>query len=163
MNEMLEQLLATKPLGLDAFSAQLATELAMQLEPPLEIFQRFGVNEEQAKVLLQQPNFQKMVKEAAAEWAKVDNAESRIQYKAKLALEEMLPSIANMAMDDDTPAAARNESAKLFKSLARVGEAEAAGGTGGNGFRIIFNFNNAPDKSITVEGGHEPVEEEDAA
>lgn len=121
------------------FSPVLALELASGLTPPTEVFSRHGVDKTVAAKMLAHPIFQKMIREAKAEWDAVGNAEERIRVKSRLALEELLPDHFYMATAKNTPATARNEAVKIIKSLA--GMDKRADGEVGPTERFVVNIN----------------------
>lgn len=135
-------------------SASLAAELALNLHPPKEIFARHGFSETQAKHLVMNPVFQKMLAEAKAAWGSASNTEGRIRKKASVALEEMMPHMFAMGINPDTGAAGRNEVFKSFKSLSGMDKQEQV--SGGSGFQLTINIGDTP-KEIVVEGTADEV------
>lgn len=108
----------------------LAVELVAGLSTPTEIFKRHDIPKERVAVLLKSPVLKSMIREAKTEWDGDHNAETRIRAKARMALEELLIPQFTMASDSGTPATARNEAVKLFKSLSGLDREEAASGEG---------------------------------
>ena len=121
------------------FSPNLAAELASGLLPPQEVFDRYGINEDEARTMLKAPEFRAMVKQAKQDWEAADNAEKRIRVKARMALEELLPSQFRLAMDEGNTPAGRNEAVKIIKNLAGMDRTEGEGG--GTGERFVVNIN----------------------
>jgi len=131
----------------------LALELASQLTSPAEVFDRHGITDEDAKTLLADPTFQRMIKEAKAEWTAEQNTPERIRLKAQMALEELLLPTYNMAKDPRVPPPSRTDAVKLFERLSGV--AKSAEDSGGSGPKFVLSINvgngtNSP-KEITGE------------
>lgn len=134
--------------GFLAISSALAMELASQLTSPTEVFQRHGITEEDAKILLADPTFRKMVKEAKAEWEADQNVADRIKLKSQMALEELLLPTFALAKDPRVPAPSRTDAVKLFERLSGVGkQAEESGGAGPK-FVLSINIGNSSPKEI---------------
>jgi len=132
-------------------SAVLAMELASGLTPPSEIFSRHGFTDAEAKAMLMNPAFQRMLKEAKANWDSPMNAEERIRLKAKLALEELLIPHFQMAQNPDVPPPARTEALKTFERLSGMVSKEGAASGGQGGERFVVNINLGEDKRITFD------------
>ena len=118
-------------------TSSLALELAQGLSPPREVFERNGINENDAITLLKSPDFQAMVRAAKNEWAGAGNIPERIKLKAQMALEELMLPQFQMARDPKTPATARNEAFKSFERLAATTESVG----GGTGPKFVLNIN----------------------
>lgn len=132
-------------------SATLAMELASGLTPASEIFSRRGISEAEARAMLTNPAFQRMLKEAKANWDSPLNAEERIRLKAKLALEELLEPHFHMARDPDVAPPARTEAVKTFERLSGLVSKEGAAGGGNGGERFVININLGDDKHVTID------------
>lgn len=128
-------------------SAELITELAMQIVPPKEVFARYGYSDTQAATLLASPHFQTALKAAHEEWQAATNTEERVRLKSLIALEEMLPHQFAMGVDPDVSPAVRNETAKFFRQTAGLDRREADGGSGA-GFSITMNFGGQQEKVV---------------
>jgi hypothetical protein len=114
-----------------AVTSSLAMELASELSDPSTIFDRHGFSEDDARVLLESPTFQKMVKEAKLEWDSDTNIQDRIKRKAQMALEELLLPTYHLAKDPRVPPPSRTDAVKLFERLSGAGKSsEDSGGTG---------------------------------
>lgn len=149
--------LATHSVEMDDFSPRLAMDIAADLLPRQEIFKAHGLSDTQGDLLLENPVFQNMVAEARTEWLGSSNAKERIRTKARLALEELLPTHFAMAVDSDVAPSNRNDAVKLIKDLAGIAPTsrEGTGGDGGGG-RFIVNINlDSTDNNITVDA---PIE-----
>ena len=139
----------------------LAVELVAGLSTPTEIFARHNVPVEKIPGLLQSDIFLAMLKEAKNDWCGDHNADTRIRTKARIALEELLIPQFAMAQDKCTPAAARNEAAKFFKSLAGMDKSESAGdGVEKFVVNITLGSSDKQPETIVIDGGstHETCE-----
>ena len=131
-------------------TSALAMEIAAQLSPPLEVFARHGFDEEQAKVILQDDVFRKLVKEAQAEWKADQNTGERIKLKAQMALEELLLPTYNLARDPKVPPPSRTDAVKLFERLSGVGKQTEE--SGGGGPKFVLSINIGQDEPKQIEG-----------
>ena len=129
--------------------AGLAAELAQRLESADVIFERHGIEDEDANALLTNPQFQSMLKQARLAWDAVNNASERVRLKAVVALEEMLPKMYGRAVDPDTPVAAANDTFKIFKGLAGMDSKEPA--EGGSRFSVVINLPGKTPMAIEAE------------
>lgn len=141
------------PLSIDDRFYELAPVLAMEIASGLtkasEVFARRGYTKNEIGIILNDPQFRSMLREAKANWDAADNAEERIRLKAKLALEELLFPHFVLAKSPDTPAAARNEAVKTFERLSGLARTEQAG-VGGSQFSITINLGDAPNEHVTI-------------
>ena len=131
----------------------LAMELASQLSSPSEVFARHGITDDDAKILLADPQFQHMLKEAQREWSTDMNVAERIRMKAALALEELLLPTFAMAKDNRVPPPVRHDATKTFERLSGVSKASEDSG-GGTGPKFVLSINvggNVDPKEITGE------------
>ncbi len=139
-------------------SGSLVTELAMQIEAPMEVFARHGYSKEQAAELLASEHFQTALKSAHEEWRAAANTEERIRLKSLIALEEMLPHQYAMGIDPDVSPAVRNETAKFFRQTAGMDRREYDGG-GGGGFSITMNFGGGKEEKVILDQAVTHVED----
>ncbi len=134
-------------------TTSLAMELASGLSEPSIVFERHGISEDQAKELLNNPHFQKLVKEAKAEWDADTNISERIKLKAQMALEELLLPTFTLAQDPRVPPPSRTDAVKLFERLSGVGkQSENDFGGGGPKFVLQLNLGKQEDTTTTIEG-----------
>jgi hypothetical protein len=131
-------------------SAALAMELASGMSSPKQVFARHGFTEGEARQILGNPHFKKMLKEAKANWDGDNNAEERIRLKAKLALEELLLPHYLLAKSPDTPANARNEAIKTFERLSGLARDTGDNSTGER-FVVNINLGDAPEEKIVID------------
>ena len=132
--------MAGKTITINSISSKLINELALGLYPPSEVFKRFGYSEAEAARLIDSGAFRNALKDAKEKWASTDSAEERIRLKALIALEEMMPSLFAMGVDDTINPTARNEAFKTMAKLAGVERGPQDGGAGGPAFAININL-----------------------
>lgn len=135
--------------GMFEVSPILASELACGLSRPSDVFARHGYTPEQAALLLRNPVFQSMLKQAKAEWDAEHNVDERIRIKSKLALEELLHSHYVMARSTDTPPPARTEAIKTFERLSGLNTPEKETGTTSR-FVVNINLGDRDEPPITI-------------
>lgn len=118
---------------------RLACELALRMESPEDVFQRYGYNPESAAALMESPAFTQLLERIGVEIR--ENGLS-FRMKAKAISEELLPHAYDLATDPLCSAAVR---ADLIKWAAKVAGNEPApaktgaeGGTGGFTLSITF-------------------------
>jgi hypothetical protein len=133
-----------------ALTSTLAMELASQLTSPTEVFARHGFSEDDAKLILADPTFRNMIKEAKAEWGAEQNTAERIKLKAQMALEELLLPTFTMAKDPRVPPPARMDASKMFERLSGV--SKETEGNGGGGPKFVLNINVGSDGPKEIVG-----------
>lgn len=146
-----------RPVGYLDITTALAMELASQLTPASDVFKRHHIKPEDAKKLLSDETFRRMVRDARSEWAADKNIADRIKLKAQMALEELLLPTFAMATDPKIPPASRHDATKLFERLSGIGKGE--GGDGNMGPRFVLSINVGGDKPREIEG--QIIEQED--
>lgn len=139
---------------LEDFSAALAVELASQLYPAAEVFNRHGLDDARAKALLANPVFRDMLKDAQRDWGAIKNVKGRLRAKARLALEESLVHLYAIVRSSTEPAAARVAAAKELKDIAGIGSDGEGGGGSGLPTIVIQLGDQAP--PVTVTPGNMP-------
>ncbi len=139
-----------RPVGYLDITSALAMELASQLTPAAEVFKRHHISPEDAKKLLSDETFRRMVKDARSEWAADKNIADRIKLKAQMALEELLMPTYTMAIDPKIPPAARHDATKLFERLSGIGKGE--GGDSNGGPRFVLSINVGKDGPREIQG-----------
>lgn len=138
---------------LEAYLPQLCLELAANLEPPLNILQRYGVSNTRFQQLKSSPMFRKMIEEASAKFHSLANTADRVQIKAQLLMELDLPIMHDIVNDDNLQASARVSAFGAIRALSGLEKPKEA--TPGAHFelRIILPGNPEP---ITIEGDYDP-------
>lgn len=119
-------------------TAALAFELAAQLVPWRQVTARFGISDEQFRLLLAAPIFQKMVREAKAKWDSPMSVAERTRLKAQFALEQCLLPMHGIAQDGKTHPQQRLDAMKLLAGIAGMGKGE--GPQPANGFQLTINL-----------------------
>ena len=131
--------MAEKTITLNSISPRLINELALGLYPPSEVFRRFGYSEADAARLIDSGAFRKALKDAKEKWASTESAEERVRLKALIALEEMMPHLFAMGVDETVNPTARNETFKTFAKIAGM-EKPAQDATAGSGPGFAINI-----------------------
>lgn len=131
-------------------SSALAMELASQLTPPMEVFRRHGLSEQDAKVLLKDEKFQQLLKQSKAEWNAESNTADRIRLKAQMCLEQLLMPMFQTASNPQVPVPARNETTKIIERIAGVSNKEDGGGNGAV-FKLTINLG-SEDRPKEIQG-----------
>jgi len=129
------------------FDLRLAWDLAMELDPPKDVFLRYGVEPEDAQELLLLPLFQDTLRRFKRE---IDENGHKFRAKAKVQAEDLLDHSYLMATDPEAPPAVR---ADLIKWTAKMGGLEPPAkkddGASGSGFNFQIVFSGAPPQAIT--------------
>lgn len=137
------------PLTIWDVSAQLAAELAAQLDSKANILDRFGISVEQWNRLRQSQVFKQMLKEKLEEFRGAANVNKRIRMKAGIAAEDTVVDLHAIAVSRETTPSVRIEAMKLLNKLAGTDAPEGEGG--GRGFSITINLGgHAGDQEIDV-------------
>jgi len=135
-----------------AFDTRLAFEIALQMDPPGDVFNRYGYDELGAKALIANPIFQGAVK-AYSEDIKANGISFRL--KAQVAAEDLLEHAYDIATNAEVSPAVR---ADLIKWHAKVSGLEpkedGKTGGGGNGYALQIVFS-GQQPAVTV--GRQPV------
>lgn len=111
-----------------SFDPRLAYELALDIESPTTIFDRYGYDPSEAMRLLKVPAFIATVKDY-----KVQVQETGITFKlkARVQAEDLLTHSYEIATDPDMPPAVRADLIKWTAQMAELGPKKDAGGVGG--------------------------------
>jgi hypothetical protein len=130
---------------------RLAVELAMRMEPPEDIFPRYGYNVAGAAELMESPAFTVLLGKIGTEIR--ENGLS-FRMKAKAISEELLPHALDMATDPLCSSAVR---ADLIKWAAKVAGNEPAPakvgvGEGAGGFSLSITFAGQAPQQVLTEG-----------
>lgn len=136
-------------------SASLAAELAADIHPQNEIFDRYGLTAEEGERLLANPIFDDMVDQARKDWHSIKNVKSRVKLKARIAIEEALPTLYKLISDANEPGSARVSAFKELKDIADVVEKTEQGGAEGNrlpSVTIVFGQQTDEPKEMNVQG-----------
>ena len=131
---------------------QLLRELALAIArnqvgamgPIHEVIAGEGITQTEYDAISANPQFQRYVDAYSKE---LRDTGFSIQAKAKLLLEDLLPTMYHLAKDMDAPAAAR---VKVFENFAELADAKpknTAISTAGPGFSITINLPNTADSS----------------
>ena len=127
----------------------LAMDLAMRLRPTKDVAEKYGLTVSELQLLLNFPAFRQMVADAKSVWASDMNAEQRVRAKAALAVEDTIPDLHGIVVDNMADPRHRSDA---FSKLARVAQLDAppaAGGAGGQ-FSLVINMPGEGSKPATT-------------
>ena len=136
---------------------RLAVELAMKMDEPEDIFQRYGMTMDEGLALLSQPSFALILSRIGKEIA-----ENGLSFKAKIKAiaEDLLPTAHSLASDPLTAATVRADIIKWAAKLAGHEPKESKEGTGigQGGLTLSITFAGQPpmkvvqNEALTIEG-----------
>lgn len=134
------------------FDPRIAYELALAMDKPTVIFEKYGYSQEDAVAFIQNAAFMGTVRKYREE---ILAGGIGFKLRAKIQAEDLLTHSYLIATDPETPAAVR---ADMIKWTAKVAgyeptAGEKAGGAAGAGFTLNITFAGAP-APVAVEGGH---------
>lgn len=148
--------LSEKPEVDDALIQRLQYDLAIKIHTPEEIARRYGLFdvEELRQYLTMHPQIIEGVKKIRAVFESDTGVEDRMRTKFQFATEELIPTMAQLALNPAIPAAQRIDS---FKQLQRgagmdgLGRDRGAGEGGGQKFvlNILFSGDN---RQVSIAG-----------
>jgi len=144
--------------------ARLARDLAQELFEPDQIRQTHNLSPEQFDKILDDPGFQKMLREMVMDWQSASGTAERVRVKAATAVEVALDSFFQDITDRTIPLAQRTDALKALMKLGELGEKDVSLGPAGSGVSISINLGvpgqGHPPKTITVDATALPEEEE---
>ena len=148
--------------------ARLARDLAQDIFEPDQIRQFHNLSQEQFEHILDDPYFQKMLREMILDWQSASGTAERVKVKAATAVEVALDSFFQDITDRAIPLTHRVDALKALMKLGELGEKESAfGGSASSGVSISINLGipgqGQPPKTVTIEAGPEPPEESPVA
>jgi hypothetical protein len=131
----------TGPLA-EAWDPRLPYELALEMAEPLEVFSKFGIEKDDAIVLLQNPVFVAKLRGYRAE---IVAKGTSFRLKAKVQAEDLLTHSYDMATDPETPPSVRADLIKWTAAVAELGPPkeiakDGGGGGAGGGFTLNITF-----------------------
>lgn len=152
------------PLSLGAISlARLARELAQDIFEPDQIRQAHSLTKEQFDKILEDPSFQKMLREMILDWQSASGTAERVKVKAATAVEVALDSFFKDLTDRSIPLNQRTDALKALMKLGELGEKDPITGVPGSGVSISINLGipgqGQPPKTITLEANSVTPEE----
>lgn len=132
--------------------ANIAADIAKNLETRATICERYGVTSEQLDALCRHPLMLALIREAEANFNGAENIGERIKIKAQMALEELIPEIMKLASNG--AGATRIDAAKLLHDLTGLKKQEAVQGATPERFTLVLNIG---DKPLTIDANPLPV------
>jgi hypothetical protein len=144
------------PISSNKIQARLAYELAANLMTPSEVFQRFGLNKQQARAILANPQFRTLYAEAKVVWNSAESTKDRIRAKAGMMVEDSLLALWQILHDGEVAPPSRLAAFKEIVQVANLGPPRASEGPGESGprFTLTINIPGSPGheaKSVTID------------
>lgn len=135
----------TGPLA-EAWDPRLPYELALEMAEPMEVFEKYGIEKDDAIRLLKNPVF---VAKLRAYRAEIISKGVSFRMKAKVQAEDLLTHSYEMATDPETPPSVRADLIKWTAAVAELGPPkeiarDGGGGGSGGGFSLNITFTGAP-------------------
>lgn len=131
----------------DWLKPELAMELAAKLQPVEVICLRYGLSTHDLQQLLEYPAFRAMVRQAKETWSSDMNAEQRVRAKAALAVEDTIPDLHGIVVDEKVQPRQRSDA---WAKLARVAQLDAPPAPGGSGGQYNLTINLPGSDTIAV-------------
>lgn len=121
--------------------AQLARDLALDLDEPDDIRKAHGLTDHAWEKILQEPHFQRMLGEMIGELRSMSGTPERIKVKAALAVEASIETFLEDIKNRNYPLGQRVEAIKALARLGELGMKDAiGGGTVGGAVQININL-----------------------
>jgi hypothetical protein len=135
----------TGPLA-EAWDPRLPYELALEMAEPMEVFEKYGIEKDDAIRLLKNPVF---VAKLRAYRDEIIAKGTSFRMKAKVQAEDLLTHSYEMATDPETPPSVRADLIKWTAAVAELGPPkevtkDGGGGGSGGGFSLNITFTGAP-------------------
>ena len=132
---------------------RLAWEIAAEISPIQDIFNRFGITPAQFKNKLKDRLFRTAIREAKSLWKGDLNVQQRIKLKAAFLVEDSLLDIFKLVKNENSAATAKLEA---FEKLMRAGDLVPRAGMKGDGalaagFKININLGAGPADRVTID------------
>lgn len=129
-----------KSASIVAWDPRLALDIVLQgVDKAMEVFTKYKIDQPAAMELLQNPVFQKQLKDYAAE---IETSGMSYRMKARILAEDLLPHAYDLATDTLYPAAVRADMIQWMTKVADLEPAKANGKdvpqTGGFSLQILF-------------------------
>lgn len=131
-----------------SFDPRLAYEIALEIDDPVTVFERYGYVGSDAVALLKEPAFALTVKNYRSE---ITTSGLSFKLKARVQAEDLLMHSYNIATDPEAPASVRADIIKWTAKMAGYEPKEAGGEKGGGaGFNLNITFTDGVKKEVTV-------------
>lgn len=136
----------------EQWDPRLPYELALEMDEPGNVFAKFGIDQDGAIRMLQNPVFAAKLRAYRAE---IVAKGVSFRLKAKVQAEDLLTHSYEMATDPETPPSVRADLIKWTAAVAELGPPKetskdgGGGGTGG-GFSLNITFTGAPPAGATA-------------
>jgi hypothetical protein len=100
----------------------LAQEIVQAYQTKDNILKSLSIGESDYELIVQNPTFQRILRQLMVEWNAATNSSKRIKVKSQWAIEEGLPYIFQSMTDTNEPLSARVEA---FKAISKIGQLDA--------------------------------------
>ena len=144
-----------KTVDVDAKLRRLACELVRNIRDAPDILNDFDISPAEYTKLARQGSFQKMLRDAEAEWKGAANTGERVRVKSANLIEQALGPLFDELVGQREPLSSRVQLLTQLSRLAGLGQQTAASGSnGGNIFRLEINLatpRGETAKTITIE------------
>ena len=156
-NARLPNVRTDKPATIVAWDPRLAFDIAMAgVDKAIDVFAKYKIDVDAAMELLQNPVFQKQLKDYAAE---VETSGLTYRMKARVLAEDLLPHAYDLATDTLYPASVRADMIQWMTKVADLEPAKANGKdvpqSGGFSLQILFAGDRAGQSAVG--GTKEPI------
>lgn len=141
-------------LEMEHLSPLICVELAAGLSTPEGVRKKYNISDDQWLRLKENPTFLRMMKEATLTFAGDVNAGKRIQKKAEILLEELLPKMFRLANAEEASTGTVVDIVKQLKEIAGItarNVGQGAGGAGG-GFAVDIHIHTTDKKGVVIQG-----------
>ena len=131
-------------------TAKLASELALcpQVIPLQDILDRYDLTPAELRTLLSDPQIKHQVETLRREWHSDLSARERMQIKAQVSVEDLLPVMHGVAANPNLPPTARIEA---FKQLVAIADAKPRPDAPDAGPKFSISINVPSAEPITIE------------
>jgi hypothetical protein len=147
-------------LELASLNAHIAAELAAGLSDPPAIRERYGISEEQWRMLAKNKAFRSMVAEAIQNFKGDMNAGARITMKAEIILEDSIPVLDQIIHNPQITPQARIEAIKELRTLSGRTGKDSGTSVPGGGFTLNINIGNGERLVIPAQPVRPAIEHE---
>lgn len=161
--------MATDPKMLPVVNlARLARELAQDIIEPDQIRRAFDLTTDQFEKILEDNNFQRMLREMIRDWNSASGVGERVKLKAATAVEVALDTMFRDITDRTLPLNQRVEAVKLLAKLGELSDRGDIIGAAGVGSGVSININlgvpgdGQPPKVVNVTAEPKVIEHDEA-
>ena len=140
-------------LDMEHLSPLICVELAAGLSDAAGVREKYNISDDQWLRLKENPTFLRMLKEATLTFSGDMNAGKRIQKKAEILLEDLLPTMYRLASANEASTGTVVDIVKQLKEIAGISARNAPGqGGAGPGFNVQIEIHTSDKKGVTIQG-----------